>query len=197
MALQGRRLTEAHRLAQARLGAQTVARMRVIWPLLHPDNLDGTFDQWLLAAVPIIRGQRTASARLAANYLALFKALDESPPFTAVLQETVDTKALTTSLLVTGPLSIKRAMVRGVPLERAVDIAEAASSAAAMRHSLEGGRETIGATVRADPQAKGFVRVASGKACGFCADLAGIEFADDHVFQAHDGCSCSSEPVYR
>jgi hypothetical protein len=94
-------------------------------------------------------------------------------------------------------LSVKRAMTRGVPLARALDIAEAASSAAGMRHALDGGRETVMGTVRSDPQARGYQRVASSNACRYCSDLAGIRFADDHVFQAHDGCSCSSEPVYR
>lgn len=197
--LAGRRLTEAHRLAQARLGAQTVARMRTIWRLMDPDDVDGSFDRWLAAALPLIQAQRSTSSQLAVNYLTLMKQMEFGPQarLDPVIAFPAAFRAVSTSLLVTGPLSVKRAMSRGVPIGRAWDTAEAASSASAMRFALEGGRETITGTTRADPQARGFVRVASGNACNFCEDLAGIEFADDAVFQAHDGCSCTAEPVYR
>ena len=200
--LTARRLTESHRLAQARLGAITVARMRALWALLDPEALDSTFDRWLLAALPVIQGQRSTSARLAGNYLAAFKALElgvSARPVT-VLDETADPSAVTTSLLVTGPLSIKRAMGRGVPIRRAVDVAQAASSAAAMRHVLDGGRRTITDTVRADRQALGWARVTSGNSCPFCSLLAGrgaVYGEASADFEAHDGCSCSAEPVYR
>lgn len=195
-----RRLTEAHRLAQARLGAQTVARMHTIWRLLNPDDLDGSFKQWLSVAIPVVQGQRTSSARLAANYLSTFKALELGVAATSVpvLAETADVAAVTTSLLVTGPLSVKRAMVRAVPLVRALSTAEAASAATAMRHALDGGRQTITQNLRADNKASGWARVASGNACKFCASLEGkFHRHDDADFPAHDGCSCSQEPVYR
>jgi hypothetical protein len=105
---------------------------------------------------------------------------------------------VTTSLLVTGPLSIKKAMVRGISPARAIPTAEAASSAAAMRHALDGGRQTIAQTLRADNDATGWERRASGNACKFCASLDGKFHRDDTAdFEAHDGCSCSQEPVYR
>lgn len=195
-----RRLTDAHRLAQARLGVQTVARMRVIWPLLNPDNLDGSFDQWLLAAVPLIQAQRAGSARLAANYLAAFKTLElgTGAKSTPVLDETANVATVTTSLLVTGPLSVKRAMTRGIPLVKALSTAQAASSASAMRHVLDGGRGTVMRTLNADRHASGWARVSSGNACRFCKDLDGKFHRDDTAdFAAHDGCSCSQEPVYR
>lgn len=197
--LAARRLTEAHRLTQVRLGAQTVQRLRAVWPMLDPNKLDATFQRWLVAALPIIEAQRATSTRLASAYLTTFKTIETGggPRVPIVKSGSASLEAVTTSLLVTGPLSIKNAMSRGVDLSRAVDIAEAASSASGMRYALDGGRETILETVRADPEAKGFVRVASGNACNFCEDLAGQELPDDEAFQAHDGCSCTSEPVYR
>lgn len=198
--LQASRLTEAHRLAQARLGAVTVARMRTIWRLLNPDALDATFPDWLAAAYPIVQAQRSTSARLAANYLTAFKTLElgTAARIAPVLSETADRQSVATSLLVTGPISVKRAMERGVQLARALPVAEAASSAAAMRHALDGGRQTILQTLRADPDARGWVRVASGGACDFCARLDGKRHpTDDADFPAHDGCSCSQEPAYR
>jgi len=198
--VQGRRLTEAHRLAQARLGARTVARMRTLWPLLDPTNLDGSFDRWLSAAVPIVRAQRTSSARLAANYTTTLKTLETGVPAPIVLAESLPTAQVTTSLLVTGPYRLRSALARGVPLVRALSTAEATSASAAMRLALNGGRETIVEMVRADRDAVGWARAASGSACAFCATLAsrGAVYREDTVdFQAHDHCSCNAEPIYR
>lgn len=196
---QGRRITEAHRLAQHRLGIQTIARLRMVFPLLDPQALDATFQRWLTAAVPIIQLQRETSSRLAANYLAAFKLLETGAPLatTPVVADPASTPALSTSLLVTGPISIRKAMIRGVPLARAVSVAEAASSAAAMRHVLNGGRETITKTVDADPDGAGWQRVTSGKPCSFCSMLADRGTAPPSAdIQCHDGCSCTAEPVW-
>lgn len=190
-------LTETHRQAQVRLGAQTAALVADVWPLLDPDDLGGTFERWVRAVAPIIAAQHDISSRLAAAYLNAHRADTVGAPFPPVLAPPPDREAVTTSLLVTGPVSVKAAMTRGVDLARAMDVARASSSASAMRHSLDGGRETIRRTTAADPRASGFQRVTSGSACTYCSGLAGIQFATDDVFKSHDGCSCSAEPVYR
>lgn len=193
-----RRLTEAHRLAQTRLGVATVAQLRRAWRILNPDDVDGTFDLWLAAAAPIVASQHEGSATLAARYLETFKrmSLGDAATIRPAPVE-LDRSALATSLLVTGPLSIKRAMTHGVPVARALKTAEAASSAAGMRHALDGGRQTIMATLRADPRARGWRRVASGGACKFCVSLEGkFHRAETADFPAHDGCACSQEPVF-
>jgi hypothetical protein len=199
----GAQLTELQRVAQLRLAARTIAQLRLVWGLLDPADLDETFDRWLRVAVPVVQTNRAASARLAAAYLAAFRRAElgtvEGLP--VVLAAPVDVKAVTTSLLVTGPWSVKKAMSSGVDLARAVDVAEARSSAAAMRHVLSGGRETIVETVAADRQALGWARVASANSCGFCAMLAsrGPDYGSENTaaFEAHDGCQCGAEPVYR
>ena len=194
------RLTEAHRLAQARLGARTVAQMLAAWNILDVEDLEATTGPWLQAAVPLVQAQHRQSAILAADYMRAFRAvqLGTLTGPTAVLAE-FDPKRVTTSLTVTGPVSLKAAMARGVDLATAADTAQARSAAAGMRQSLAGGRETIAATTTADPRAVGYVRVTSDKACEFCSMLAdrGAVYSDDTAhFDAHDGCSCSGEPVY-
>lgn len=189
-------------MAQLRLGATTVALMTKVWPLLNPDDLDGTFDRWLAAVIPIVQTQRRVSAATAANYLTTFRTLvlgaDEG--FVPTLADRANRKALATSMLVTGPLAVRSALGRGVPIARAVDVAKARSAGAAMRHALDGGRDTIMGAVRADSRAVGWARIASGKACEFCSLLAdrGAVYGEDSAdFPSHDHCSCSAEPVYR
>lgn len=197
-----RRLTEKHRLAQNRIAAQTVARMHLVWPLLDPEAVDASFERWFTAADPIIQTQSSKSAELAANYLRTFKALELGgiEPASIVIA-TAPSEAVATSLWVEGPVSIKRAMTAGMPVAKASELAETRSASAAMRHALNGGRETTTRSTNADAQALGWARVTAGrKVCSFCAMLAsrGPVYQDDTArFQAHDHCTCSVEPVYR
>ena len=201
--LEARRLSEAHRLAQARLGAETVRSTFAAFPLLDGEDLDGTFERWLRAVLPIIQTQRSTSARLAANYLTTFRALElgvTGERIAPVLAEAAPIQAVTTSMIVTGPAAVKSNVGRGMALQTAMQTAQATAARAAMRHVLNGGRETITATTRNDRRARGWQRVTSGRACSFCSLLAtrGAVYGEDTAdFQAHDGCSCSAEPVYR
>jgi len=177
------------------------AEMLLLWSLVDPKRLDQTVPQWLEAAMALIQVRRVESARLASNYLRAFQTIEAptAAAFPALLATRMETLAVSTSLRVVGPISVKRAMMAGESLSRASEVAATNTSRAAMRHALEGGRDTITATVRADPAVRGFRRVTSGDACKFCTMLASrgaVYSGATATFQAHDGCSCSAEPVY-
>lgn len=202
--LEARRLSEAHRLAQARLGAETVNQLLAVWKLIDPDDLDGTTEEWLRIVLPLIRRQRTVSATLAANYINTFRALElgvGASPFVPVLGDAVEAERVVSSLLYTGPGTVKISLNRGATVESAMSTARTMSAAAGMRHVVNGGRDTITQTIDSDPQAQGWFRTTSGKPCHFCAMLAGRgavykgEATAD--FKSHDSCSCSAEPIYR
>lgn len=201
--MEAARLTEAHRLAQSKVGARTVQQMLAAWPLLDLDDLDGTFERWLRVVLPLVQVNRRTSAALAANYLMTFRVLElgvDAPPAPPVLAPAAPAEAVTTSMLVTGPAAIRAALARKVPVQRAMATAASTSSRSAMRHVLNGGRETIDRSVADDQSALGWARATSAKACHFCAMLAarGPVYSETTVgFHAHDGCSCSAEPVYR
>jgi hypothetical protein len=200
--LAGRRLTEAHRKAQLRLGVVTVAQMRAVWPLLDPEDLDATTARWLRAAVPLIGNQRRVSALLAARYVTAYRTaeLPAAPAYHPAPAVALPVEAVSTSLAVSGPVALKESTARGVPLVRALNTAETRMAGAALRHALTGGRDTIAAAVDDDPRALGWARATSGKPCAFCSLLAsrGPVYSEaSGNFQAHDHCSCSLEPVYR
>ncbi len=164
--------------------------------LLDFNQLDATTGRWLTVAMPMVQSQRLKSAAAAATYLSAFRLTELASTFTPVVAKPVDVAVIATSLTVTGPVSIKSNTARGVQLARAVDLALAGVSGAAIRHTLNGGRETVLATTKADPRARGWERITSGNACEFCRNLAGIVFPDDRQFECHDSCQCSNEPVY-
>jgi len=198
---EGRRLTEAHRLAQARIGARTVRQMLAAWSLLDPRDLDRTLARWLRVVLPLIGAQRLSSTQLAASYLVGFRAIEVGPgTFAPRLAGGANAKALITSLTVTGPVSVKMARARGETLERAFGLGQSMSARAGLRFALDGGRETLLESVRADSRALGWARATSGNPCAFCAMLAsrgGVYGSEDTAgFQSHDGCQCGAEPIY-
>lgn len=195
------RLTEAHRLAQSRLAARIVRQVLASWGLIDLHDIDGSAQRWIDLVTPVIEGQIISSARLAANYLAAFRALEVGAgTFVPTLAPGSPSEAIRRSLLVTGPVNLKRSLDSGVPLSRALDVAKAKSAGAATRHTLSGGRDTIIETIQADRQAVGYSRATSSKPCAFCAMLA----SRGHVykssmtagFKPHDACHCVPEPAY-
>lgn len=187
-----RALTEAHKIAQGRLAARTVEQLHVVWPTLDPANVDATTKAWLAKALPVIAAHHDWSARLAAAYLTRFRTIKVGSSAPLPPRPPLNLDAVTTSLMVTGPVALKKAIDRGEP-----DTAEASSSAAGMRHALSGGRDLILATALSDDRSQGWERVTSPGACDFCESIAADgPFGPGADFQAHDGCNCTPEPVY-
>src|SRR5690606_4035773 len=172
--------TEAHRLAQARIGTATARGLLRTWRLLDPFNLDGTVGSWLDAATSVVTAGHTRSVAEAISYLRSFRVAElvglgdlagagaAFDPVAAAL----NLDARRTSLLVTRPVAIKAGTRRGLSGDRLVAEARAASARAGMRHALNGGRDTIIESVKADSKAQGWARATSGRPCAFCAMLA-------------------------
>ena len=195
------RLTETHRAAQARLSARTYAEIQQLWELLDPADLDRTVDTWIRAVLAAVGTARGRSARFAAAYLTAFRAAEVGlSTWAPTLAAAAPDEAVATSLVVTGPVAIRSSLARGVPERTAIDRALASSTRAALRHALNGGRDTIVASLRSDPKAVGFARVTSSRPCAFCAMLAsrGAVYLSEAsaAFRCHDGCHCQPEPAY-
>jgi len=197
----GRQLTESHRVTQARLNAAVVTAARPLWRLLDPDRLEETTGDWIAAVVRLVTAHHSTSAALARRYWRAYRIAEiGQPPVGTLDRPGINVEAVATSLAVTGPVRIRRAARTGRDVTRATRIAEASSAAAAGRHVLSGGRDTVIRAVRTDRRALGWARATSGDPCAFCALLAGrgpvFGSEDSAAFQAHDRCSCTAEPVY-
>lgn len=192
----GAPLTQTHRRAQLALRAQVLLELKALWPAMDWTNLDRTYPAWATAVGAIIDRRWVTSTNLAAAYLRAFRTAAGVPgTATVVLADPVPAGQLDTVLKVTALYSAKSATRRGVSADQAMAAAFVRSSGAITRLVLGGGRDTITASLAKDPRATGWERVTSGNPCPFCADLAGHPSSTS--FQAHDGCGCSAEPVYR
>lgn len=203
MTLASEQLTEAHRLAQMRIGAGTALLVSAAWELLDIERLDATVEQWVATVTRIVEADRARSAAVAARYLTRHRhdaaGLPQALP-AAVVADPFDQIALRTSLLVTGPYRLRTNLARNVAVDIAVDKARASSAGEALRHTLAGGRTTITSAVRSDPDIEGVQRVTAASPCHFCAMLAsrGPVYGDESTadFKPHAHCGCQPEPVY-
>lgn len=195
-------LTTAHRDAQAQLALDTVAQIVALWPLLDLEDLDGTFARWVRAVKRVIDAQHDRSSRTAAAYYQALRgarAPRDAAPFLPVLADALDGKALTQSMLVAGPVKVKQILASGRGIEQAAQVAMTHSAGVASRHAVSGGRDTVVASARKDPSARGYARVGAGQ-CAFCAMLIarGPVYSSEGsaTFEAHTGCKCTAEPVF-
>lgn len=197
---QAARLTEAHRVAQVRLSAQTQALARTAWGVLDPARLDATTERWLRLMEGVVGRQRNLSAGLAGDYYRMLRALQlDSDAVTPVLASTIATAEVEGSLTTVAIERLADPPARQA-WETTVRTAKDAAARSAARMAMNGGRDTILGTVQADRQSLGWTRVGSGAACAFCmlTISRGPVYRSESSasFHAHDGCHCAASPAF-
>ncbi len=199
----GRALTELHRRQQLALRADVLRQVLRLWPtwnLHEPDTYVALQDA--LVAITQVSAER--SATLAAAYYRLFR-LAEQPVLArdialgVMLASAPSVEQIKKAIDATAKSGVYNAFKAGKSYEEALANGLVRVSGSVGRLAMEGGRSTIEQTVMRDKLALGYARVTGGRPCAFCAMLAsrGPVYKEDTVdFQAHDHCSCTSEPVY-
>jgi len=200
---EGRALTRMHTKQQLALRAKVtteVMRLYAIWSLKD----EASFLRFQDAMVVLVQLRAIESATLAASYYEQFRAVD-APGRAARTAARVALAAppaaaqIRTAVSATARAGVFRALRAGKPYEAAMQNGLVEVSGAVSRLVLQSGRDTIQEELLRDPAALGWARVASANACAFCAMLAsrGPVYKEETVdFEAHDHCTCGSEPVY-
>lgn len=179
--------------------------MALLWGIVDADDLDATTLAWLLAAQPLVSRYRRRSADLAARYYTADRRLAGiTTPFQPSPVADLPIEVLASSLQTTGPDKVRDVLRRVNVTDRAMQLGRDMSARAAVRHALNGGRDTIQRAVVEDPQAIGWARITDGDCCAFCAMLAtrGPAYLEHNVLIAkdgdsyHDGCGCTAMAVY-
>jgi len=180
--------TRTFRSRQAALRALVEPQLVAAWALLDPERVDDTFPAWSAQAGALVVAHRTVSNAIGARYL-------RELGVTVTAGRKLPADVLMSSLGVTGPTAIKKAMTAGKTLEHATAAAMALSSMSAVRHVMDGGREIVRASSVADRRVRGWQRVAAPGSCDWCSERSGQLIGDDSSFDDHDGCNCSPEPI--
>jgi len=193
-------LTQRHRAQQLLLRNGTQAQVRRIWPKLEYERLDATYPAFALAAAALVEKNRLTSAGLTLGYLREFRGEAGIPGVARLVKAgAVPAEQFTGSLIATSIAPTKKATTAGTLAEVSMSNALTQTSGALARLVLNGGRETLTASVAADPAGRGYRRVLGGGGCDFCQMLAGrggVYTEDTADFEAHDSCGCSAEPIY-
>lgn len=201
-------LTDAYRVAQATVAGRAAGALTIAYnTLLDPSALDRTFPRYLTVASQIVDvARREASMVGGAYYLAHREAMGIAGALDVAYVGSLPAEQVAASLLVTGPVTVKKALIRGATLDTAMSLGLAATVAAGYRHAADGGRDTIGYTADRDPQCIGYQRVTDGRPCYRCAMYASrgpvYKSRETALYRKggkgryHEKCGCSVEAVY-
>lgn len=222
-ALPGDRLTEAQRADQARRAARLAADIARNFRGVSPNDLSGQRN-FVEASIPLVLKANRDAARSARTYAITMSSIEGGLADDVDLAEPPPLDAIRTSLRVTGPIALRQKITRiQVPLDQpagqrlivaARQEATAGVAGAAVRHAMDGGRDTIREYAEDPPKGKrvrGYVRVTrmDDKVCYFCAMLASranyLEdsfdvsdqlFEGEGTAKVHDSCRCILRPMY-
>jgi hypothetical protein len=201
-------LTDTYRRSQGRVATRAASLALVAFDnLLNLGDLDGTFPSYVSAVLPLLNGSRQEAATLASAYYETHRIASgvtgqEPAP---VLPGVLNLAQVTSSLLYTGPITLRQQLALGNSLVTALNITRRATAGAIFRHTANAGRGTIYNTAQRDRRALGYARVTDGKPCYFCAMLAsrGAVYksaesagARGSAHRYHDGCGCTVQPIY-
>lgn len=198
--VEGSKLTEQHREAQLGLRAATIRDLTRIWPMF--DGSDASFAEFAATAATLAQARHNDSAGLASAYYSRFRGAEGAAgEMTPRRPGRLASELIQVALLATGLVGTRKALGAGKTSEQARESGLVQAAGALSRLVLNGGRDTVDDSVKADPEALGWIRVTSGSPCAFCAMLAsrGPAYKTERTsrFQSHDHCGCGSEPFYR
>lgn len=196
--LEGARLTEGHRLQQARLADSTASDVASTWPLLDPTDLKGTGGRWANVAEQIVLDGFNQSAALGGAYFSAFTEIEQGYPSPAK-RATFVPAPVRKSLEFTGLGFLGGLIASGYSPEFAATAALSLVMRAASRHVLDGGRSTVVDSTAGAPELAGWRRIGRAEACPFCRMLIGrgeVYSARNALFASHDRCKCAAEPAY-
>lgn len=189
----GTALTETHRLAQIRLKTVSTGELSRMWDVFNIDDPFRSWNQIEPSVVKLIQLRSNTSTRLAERYFTDFHTAERAKGPATVRRARIPTAdELVPNLRLVGP----------VYAERNASVATTFSNVASeiARQVLAGGRSTLVDSTRATRSCRGYYRVSDGAPCAFCALLIGrgaVYTEDGGDFEAHRGCGCTAEPLYR
>lgn len=191
-------LTQRHRAQQLLLRKATKAQVATLFARLSWDDLDGTYPDLAVPTAQLVQQNRAVSAGLATTYVRTLRTSQGVPgDFTLTPVVALNVEQFGATLHSVSVAALKQSAANGIAPDVAMGNALSLTKGAMARLVLSAGRETVLASVAADPRATGWERVLGGAGCPFCQELAGRVYSSENAgFEAHGNCACSAEPVF-
>lgn len=192
----GAALTEQYRRRQLALRSATISDLLEIWPAFSIDDIDRSWPPVEAGIISLVAARRQVSAGLAADYFGAYRTAEGARGSAAPrLADPPPRDLQQGTLRLLGPIATKRSIERGVSAPEALALTRIAGSVS--RQVLNGGRDTLTASTRADNAAQGWRRITDFDPCKFCAGIAAQGIVGlDVDFPAHDHCGCTQEVAY-
>lgn len=203
--VEGRELTEAHRLGQLAISSQAMAASSVLWDGVSVGRLDQSTARWMPSQLALLRRFHNDSNKLAGAYLDEYRKAEIGQGIDAV-PGLFDEAEMRNAMLLAGPVRTKLLIANGMPADEAKTKAFTKLGGIVRRQVLDGGRGSVNRTERRDRRARGWRRVSDSNPCTFCAMLCargpvyGSEQRAREVggsgLQFHGHCGCTAEIIY-
>ena len=193
----GAQLTQLHRRRQLALRAATLRDLLALWPAFDIDDIDGSWPALEAALLTLVTARHRDSSGLAANYYRSFRDVEGiEGRFEPRLADPPNPTLTRATLAILGPILTKKAIARGQ--RRPAETMLTRLSGSVSRQVLNGGSDTLAASVKADRRAIGYRRVLDGDPCKWCRSQAAKAAAGNEsaAFRRHDHCGCTAEPVF-
>lgn len=195
-------LAEAHRVTQVKSAVMYEAALGQVFSRhLDPYRLDASFPAYLRAALSVLSVGRSSASGIAGLYYHKARSLADTKGIIPTIKvPDLNVAAVTTSLYVTGPASVKKFLSAGGNLQAAMNHAKANTLGAGKRIVLNGGRQTIIDAAHNDSAALGWARISDGAPCDLCAKLLSrgpvYKSRATASFRSHDRCGCGVRPFF-
>ena len=193
-------LTAEQQTHQLGLRAGVLVQLQKLWPMFRPADFS-TFDDFTQVAGGIVLAGNRKSADIASDYLSRMAQTETGsigmPP---VVAPAPSLRVIATNLRANGLLGTLNALRAGQTPADAAANGWVRTAGMASSFVLHGGRDTVMATVKADPRIVRWRRVSMGRPCDFCAMLIsrGAVYKQRTVdFRTHDHCACIPQPEYQ
>ena len=201
-----------HQDTQRGLMGALLRDLAALWGIITLGDFGRTVPQWQAAATVAVNRYALAASTLASDYYSEEReAAAVGGLFVPDLVEVPDDKSAASLRWALKDLWIPE-QEGPPPIELRLDAAQVKADGAAEKLVADTARETIVDAVRADPQARGWVRQAALGACSFCklmairgpvysdAGAAGgdtnAQFEGGGDFKFHDHCNCHAAPIF-
>lgn len=192
-------LARNYRQASLSIRAGMIRDLMLLWPLLDRSEMSASYPSWSRLVGSLVQRDRARVATLAGAYLTASRVESDVAGSALVLPAAAMASGQLDASIVSAAREGYFTALTYYPPDKASEVSLVRTAGVLGRLVLNGGRDTVTESLKADPKGRGWRRVIAPSACDFCVLLSGrgsVYSAETARFSAHWHCACSAMPVY-